>query len=102
MKKQVVTKDQQSNLLKAKFICNVLSHPLRTSMLDMMMEADASGGLNVTTIYVKLKIPQSVASLQLGLLRKANVVTCKKVGKERMYSVNKTRIADITSLCMHF
>ncbi len=43
---------------------------------------------NVTTIYRRLKIEQSVASASLRQLKNCKFVECEKAGKNRLYSIS--------------
>ena len=48
----------------------------------------ANKSINVNTIYEALNIEQSVASLQLKILREANIVLTNRTGKFVFYSIN--------------
>jgi DNA-binding transcriptional ArsR family regulator len=55
--------------------------------------------MNVTEIYVKLRIEQSVASQHLAILRHEGLVTTERNGKIINYSVNKQAIKDLLDKC---
>ena len=57
---------------------------------------DENGKMNVTDIYVKLRLEQSVASQHLAILRRANIVKTEREGKFIHYVLNKTRIAHVS------
>ena len=64
-----------------------LLHPLRSKLLTLLDNAKGKQ-LNVTTIYKKEKVEQSVASQHLAILRRVNLVKTERKGKEVLYSVN--------------
>lgn len=77
---------------KAAKVIRAVNHPLRQSMINLINQ---SRSLNVTDLYVKLRIEQSVASQHLKILRGLQVVNTRRVGKQIFYSVNHDRIAHI-------
>jgi DNA-binding transcriptional ArsR family regulator len=54
--------------------------------------------LNVTDIYVKLRLEQAVASQHLAALRWANIVTIERDGRQKYYSLNHGRIEKVVTL----
>lgn len=55
--------------------------------------------MTVTEIYVKLRLEQSVASQHLAILQaSAGVVQTERNGKFIFYSVNRSRLGQISSL----
>lgn len=70
---------------KGILVIRAVNHPLRQQMLKMMHQ---KGRVTVTEIYTKLRLEQSVASQQLGILRNAGYVTTQRDGKLIYYSVN--------------
>lgn len=80
---------------RAALTLRALNNPLRHKLLELI---EAKGKVMVSEIYAKLKIEQSVASQQLGILRRAEVVTAVRDGQKIYYSVNGKRIAEIVSL----
>ena len=72
---------KNANILRA------LLHPLRQKFLHMM-DSSKDKRVNVTYIYTKLKLEQSVASQQLAILYKANLVIRTRKSREIFYSVN--------------
>jgi DNA-binding transcriptional ArsR family regulator len=91
------TKDELQILAKAKATIRAASHPLRHRMLVLIMEH--GNRIHVTPMYKKLRIEQSVCSQQLGILRKARLVTAKKEGKVVYYSVNTENIKHLLKTC---
>jgi DNA-binding transcriptional ArsR family regulator len=77
---------------KAQMTLRALNHKLRQEILSII---EKKGNMNVTEIYVKLKVDQPVASQHLAILRIANIVNAKRDGKTIWYSVNFDRIKEI-------
>jgi len=69
-----------------------INHKLRQQIIRLLEE---NKRMNVTDIYVKLRLEQSVASQHLAILRRANIVRTERQGKFIHYSLNEKRIADI-------
>ncbi len=69
-----------------------INHKLRQQIVRLLEEHKR---MNVTDIYVKLRLEQSVASQHLAILRRANIVITQREGKFIHYSLNHKRIADI-------
>jgi len=55
--------------------------------------------MNVTNIYVKLRIEQSVASQHLAILRNQGLVKTQRDGKTIWYSVDDAAIKHLISAC---
>ncbi len=70
-----------------------INHKLRQSIIKLLEE---NKRMNVTDIYVKLRLEQSVASQHLAILRRANIVRTQREGKFIHYSLNHQRIAAIS------
>ena len=81
-------------LRKAVMVLRSVNHKLRQSIIQLLEE---HGRLTVTEIYVKLRLEQSVASQHLAILRRVGVVNTEREGKFIYYSVNRNRIAEISS-----
>ncbi|MFN0034015.1 MAG: ArsR/SmtB family transcription factor [Saprospiraceae bacterium] len=82
-------------LRKAALVLRAVNHKLRQRMLDLLEEYKR---MTVTEIYVKLRLEQSVASQHLAILRSAGVVQTERNGKFIFYSVNRSRLVQISSL----
>jgi DNA-binding transcriptional ArsR family regulator len=82
-------------LRKAALVLRAVNHKLRQKMLDLL---EANKRMTVTEIYVKLRLEQSVASQHLAILRSAGVVQTERNGKFIFYSVNRSRVGQISSL----
>ena len=69
-----------------------INHKLRQQILKLLEEQKR---MKVTDIYVKLRLEQSVASQHLAILRRANIVSTERMGKEIYYSLNNNRIEQV-------
>lgn len=92
-----LSKSQNEILYKAKMKVRALNHPLRQKMLSLIK--DNRNRMNVTDIYVKLRIEQSVASQHLAILRNQGLVTTKREGKTIWYSVDDSAIKHLIQTC---
>jgi len=91
-------KSEEKEILKrAKAKIRALNHPLREKMLALIL--GNNNRMNVTEIYVKLRIEQSVASQHLAILRHENLVITERTGKVINYSINKDAIKDLIDKC---
>jgi DNA-binding transcriptional ArsR family regulator len=73
---------------KSALIFRALNNKLRQKILNLIAEEKS---INVTDIYVNLRIEQSVASQHLGILRTAGFVITKREGKTISYAINYPR-----------
>lgn len=71
-----------------------LANPLKTSILESLKEKDKS----VLELSKDLNIEQSKLSHALKTLKCCNIVTVKKQGKKRIYTLNKKTILPILKL----
>ena len=78
---------------KAQMILRAINHKSRQQILDLI---ESRIQINVTQIYHQLDLEQSVASQQLAILRKANIVKTKREGKIIWYSINFATLERIT------
>lgn len=76
----------------AAMILRAVNHKLRQQIIKLLEE---NKKMNVTDIYVKLRLEQSVASQHLAILRRANVVITERDGKFIHYKLNHEKIANI-------
>lgn len=79
-------------LKKAVLILRAINHPLRQQMLRLLHQ---NKQMAVTSIYVKLRLEQSVASQHLAILRKAGFVNTTREAKFIFYSVNYQRLEQV-------
>jgi DNA-binding transcriptional ArsR family regulator len=82
-------------LRRVVLILRAIGHDLRKKIVDLLRENET---MNVTDIYVKLRIEQSVASQHLAILRKAGIVITKRNGKFIYYTLNNDRLAEVSIL----
>jgi DNA-binding transcriptional ArsR family regulator len=81
---------------KAALTLRAVNHKLRQQILRVLHENQK---MNVTSIYVKLGIEQSVASQQLAILRTAGFVIAERDQRMIYYSVNYDRLNQVRELC---
>jgi len=81
-----------SELRQGAFVFRAVNHVLRMNMLQLLHK---NGKMNVGQIYDALQLPQSIASQQLGILRRAAIVKSKKQGKAVYYEVNYEQLEKI-------
>jgi DNA-binding transcriptional ArsR family regulator len=80
-------------LKKAALVLRAINHPLRQQILQLLHKNER---MAVTALYVKLKLEQSEASQHLAILRRAGFVKAQRDGQQVFYSVNYTRLKDLT------
>lgn len=97
----VIRKDEGSNdqikldyaaVKSAAMTLRAINHKLRQQIVKLLEE---NRRMNVTDIYVKLRLEQSVASQHLAILRRANIVITEREGKFIHYALNHARIASV-------
>ena len=76
--------------LKAEFF-RTLGHPARIRILEILREGEAS----VSELIPQVGLEPSHLSQQLGVLRRAGVVSGRKEGASVRYSVTDPRIFDL-------
>jgi DNA-binding transcriptional ArsR family regulator len=76
-------------------VLRAIGHDLRKNIVTLLLKHEQ---MNVTDIYVKLRIEQSVASQHLAILRNAGIVITTRNGKFINYTLNKKRLEDISVL----
>lgn len=79
---------------KAQLTLRAINNKMRTKILELLVNKE----LNVTQIYVALKIEQSVASQHLGILRRSRIVKTKRTGKVITYSLNYEKIVKLKQI----
>jgi DNA-binding transcriptional ArsR family regulator len=91
-------KTEDKEILKrAKQKIRALNHPLREKMLALINSSNNK--MNVTELYVKLRIEQSVASQHLAVLRHEGLVITERTGKVINYSVDKDAVKLLLEKC---
>jgi DNA-binding transcriptional ArsR family regulator len=79
-------------LKEAALVFRAVNHKLRRQILAVLHE---NKRIDVTSIYKKLGLEQSVASQHLAILRKAGIVVTKREQRFVYYSVNYKRLEEI-------
>ena len=74
---------------KTALIFRAVNHPLRQSILQLLHQ---KRGLNVTQIYEAIHEEQSMTSVHLAILRKADLVHVQRQGRMKVYTVNYRRL----------
>lgn len=82
-------------LRKIVLILRAINHDLRKNIVKLLSETPK---MNVTEIYIKLRLEQSVASQHLAILRRAGVVITERQGKFIQYSLDQERLKEIGEL----
>jgi DNA-binding transcriptional ArsR family regulator len=93
--KASVLKINYHNLKKGALVLRALNHKLRQQILSLI---ETEKKITVTEIYVRMRLEQSVASQHLAILRRAGIVSTQRDGKFIYYTVNYTRIDQITDV----
>lgn len=97
----VLTKGDQdvqldyAELRKAVLVLRAVNHKLRQRIISLLEE---NNSMNVTDIFIKLRLEQSVASQHLAILRRAGIVYTERNGKFIHYHLNKDRLMQISRL----
>lgn len=84
-----------ADLRKAVLVLRAVNHKLRQRIIDLLEDSDT---MTVTDIYIKLRLEQSVASQHLAILRRAGVVLTERQGKFIYYSLDRSRLEQISRL----
>jgi len=80
---------------QAAMVLRALNNPLRQKIIKVI---DSKKQTDVTSLYNKLGIEQSVASQHLAILRRANIVVTERDGKHIYYSLNTEKIASVIAV----
>lgn len=86
---------EELQLKKGALTLRAINHPLRQQMIQLLHQ---NGQMTVTSLFIKLRLEQSVASQHLAILRKANFVSTKREGKFIYYSVNYPRLEQVHAI----
>jgi DNA-binding transcriptional ArsR family regulator len=83
-----LTTDQ---LERASQILKAMAHPIRVSIMTLLEDEK----MNVTQIYEKLELEQSVVSHHLGILRDKGVLLAEREGKNVFYSLKHNLLSSV-------
>ena len=70
---------------------NAVAEPKRRQVLEVL----ADGEMSVTDVVGRLGWPQPMVSKHLGVLKEVGLVTARRDGRQRLYSVNGERLKSI-------
>ena len=73
------------SLKATKMVVRALDHNVRKNIINLLVDSDE---MNVTDIYIRLRLDQSSASQHIAILRKANIITPERRGKFIYYSIS--------------
>lgn len=76
----------------ATLITRAVNHRLRKQIIALL---DEQKRMHVSDIYAKLKLQQSVTSQHLALMRRAEIVTTNREGRNIYYLLNYKRLEQI-------
>ena len=82
------------HMKKSMLILRALNHKLRQQILKLL---DEKRKVNVTEIYIELRLEQSVTSQHLAILRRAGLVVALREGKFIYYAINYKRIKEVNN-----
>lgn len=91
---EILSEDELYKIKKAALVFRALNHHLRQKMLALIKNHKV---INVTDIFVALRIEQSVASQHLHILKRAGIVSTLRKGKKIFYSIDFERLDSIVS-----
>jgi DNA-binding transcriptional ArsR family regulator len=69
-----------------------ISHPMRIAIIELL---DNNEKLNVTEIYLKLKIEQAAASHHLNILKSKGILASKRAGKQTYYFIKQGAVIQL-------
>jgi len=69
-----------------------IAHPMRIAIISLL---ETHNKLNVTEIYLKLKIEQASASHHLNILKNKGVLSSKRAGKQTFYFLKNDALINI-------
>lgn len=86
------------DLKKAQSIYRALNHKQRIQIIRLLQ---ANPGITVTALYHKMKVTQSTASQQLGILRRAGIIRFVRDKQTVHYFVEEEIIQRINCATQH-
>lgn len=94
METQVELPYMEEEWIEAAERLKALAHPVRLYIISLLK---AYKEMNVTDIQEALQIEQSIVSHHLNILKNKNILTCKRDGKNKIYSLKDKKIFNILS-----
>jgi ArsR family transcriptional regulator len=79
--------------LKAEFF-KAIGHPIRIRVLELLSEDEQSVG----DLLAAIDVGQAYLSQQLGVLRRAGLVTARRDGSRVLYALADARMADLLAV----
>ena len=95
MESSVITKIDYNDIKIAAKTVRAINNNVRRQIVKVIEENER---INVTEIYVKMRIEQSVVSQHLAILRDAKIVSPEREGRTIFYSLNIDRIAQVARI----
>lgn len=95
---KITVAGQNINLIefeKTMQLLNAVKHDFRIKIMNIL---HAEKKQNVTQLFIKLRIDQSIVSQHLSILRNSELVISERAGKNIYYSVNYSTIESILYL----
>jgi DNA-binding transcriptional ArsR family regulator len=83
---------QYISFRKALLILRSVNHDFRRKIIELLND---NASMNVTQLYIKLRIEQSVVSQHLTQMRKSEILICNKQGKNISYQINTQRLLQV-------
>lgn len=87
-----MTEKELKTLSTAQIIIRAAINKTRRKIIAFIREQNEC---DVSTIYIKLRLEQSVVSQHLAILRRVKLVNSRRGGKQIFYSVNEKRVAQV-------
>lgn len=78
-------------------VLKAVAHPVRLQIIELLEHGEACVG----DIVEKLRVPQSVASQQLGLMKDKQVLQCRREGTRAFYSIKNPHVINLLHCVYH-
>jgi len=78
-------------------VLKAVGHPVRLQIIEQLEQ----GEMCVGSLVEKLKIPQAVASQQLGLMKDKQVLQCRRDGTKAFYSIKNPNVINLLHCVYH-
>ena len=83
---------------KVATILKSIGHPIRVRILLILSD---NKSITVSQLSKDLLIDQPVMSLHLAILRKLNIISVQKQGKESFYTIIDNSVKQVVSIIFH-